>query len=260
MLTIKGETRADTTAQLRVIESRLRIVRTGPARRFVGRPAAYVTTVTNDSAAPLKNIKVVETLPKGVELSAVPLQGNYDRAARTIQWAIPQLAPGESHEIPCELVAAEAGEHAGKLTAADDAGNMAEVATALDVKGFADLDVDVQQYPRQPVAAGEQVSIRMVVKNEGSAAANNVQAAFELPSDVAFVNARSDVQHNRVGNTVTFALGNLPVGEEQMLDIVLVSSEKAQEGTVKVKTLLMSDESQAPLQAEEELRIFRDAP
>lgn len=260
LLTINGQTKANSTAQLRVIDSRLRIARTGPARRFVGRPADYVTTVTNDSAESLNNVKVVETLPKGVELSAVPLQGNYDRDTRTIQWLIPQLGAGEARELHCQIVAAEAGEHAGTLVASDNAGNMAEVATALNVKGFADLDVDMQQYPRQPVAAGEQVSIRMVVKNEGSALASNVQAAFELPSEVAFVNARSDVQHNRVGSTVTFALGNLPVGEEQTLDIVLVSSEKAPEGTVKVKTLLMSDESQTPLQAEEELRIFRDAP
>ncbi|MCA9052701.1 MAG: hypothetical protein KDA75_02640, partial [Planctomycetaceae bacterium] len=88
---VDGREQDSTSADVLVLASRLSIERTGPERRFVNRPANYATQVTNQSTQTLRNVTIVERLPQGVELAAVPEHGRYDAVRRTITWTIPQL-------------------------------------------------------------------------------------------------------------------------------------------------------------------------
>src|SRR5690606_19562821 len=134
----------------------------GPAARFVGRPAEFVTTVRNGSERELRNVTIEESVPVEIELAGLPEGGIWDPRQRVIRWTIPQLAPGEQREIKSALVARSAGEHLGRVDARDAAGNRAELATEFNVKGFADLEIDVVA-PHRHFVVGEQVSLRMTV-------------------------------------------------------------------------------------------------
>lgn len=244
------------TAQVSAIDTRLKIVRTGPAKRFVGRPAPYLNTVTNQSLDPLRDVTVVETLPRDLEPVTGKLSnGLWDPQNRTITWRIPQLAAGEHMELPIDLIPKKPGAFDGGLQAADAAGNRATVATRVEVAGYSNLVVDV--VPDGPVAVGEQVSMRLSVRNRGTAAASNVQTVFEVPPHLKFVNANGPVQHQAAGNVVHFAaLDVLPPGGEQEFDIVLTA---AQEGDARIKVDLYSDEHKTqPLHEEGEVRVYRD--
>ncbi len=243
-------------AQVNAIDTRLKVVRTGPAKRFVGRPAQYLNTVTNQSLDPLRDVTVVETLPLDLEPVTGKLSnGQWDPQSRTITWRLPQLGPGEKAELPIDLVPKKPGAFDGGLLVSDASGNRANVATHVDVAGYSNLVVDV--VPDGPVAVGEQVSMRLSVRNRGTAAASNVQTVFEVPPHLKFVNANGPVQHQAAGNVVHFAaLDVLPPGGEQEFDIILTA---AQEGDARVKVDLYSDDHKTqPLHEEGEVRVYRD--
>ncbi|WP_437202545.1 CARDB domain-containing protein [Planctomicrobium sp. SH664] len=223
LVTNDGKTQDETRSDLRVIEARLKLERTGPARRFVNRPATFVTTVTNESQTVLKQVVVKETVPQSVQLAGIPAEGRWDAVRHTISWEIPQLQPGESRRFESKLAAVTAGDHQGTVIAQDAAGNRAEVATSLEVKGFADLAVDMAS-PQRTVVVGEQLSVRVTLKNDGTAGARQVKTTFEIPPGLQFAAAKGPVSYDLQGNLVTFSpLNELPVRGEQVYDLVLTA-------------------------------------
>lgn len=243
------------TAQISVIDTRIKVARTGPAKRFVGRPASYTNTVTNQSLDTLRDVQIVENVPRDLEPTGRLSSGQWDPQNRTITWRIPQLAPGEHMELPIDLIPKKPGTFDGTLQVADASGNKANIATRVDVAGYSNLVVDV--VPDGPVAVGEQVSMRLSVRNRGTAPASNVQTVFEVPAHLRFVNAQGPVQHQAAGNVVHFAaLDVIPPGGEQEFDIVLAAAE---EGNARVKVDLYSDDHKSdPLHEEGEVRVYRD--
>lgn len=242
--------------QINAIDTRLKIVRTGPAKRFVGRPAAYMNSVTNQSLDALRDVTIVEAVPRDLEPTGKLSNGQWDPNARTITWRLAQIGAGEKVDLPIDLVPKKPGAFDGTLQASDATGNRAHVPTHVDVAGYSNLVVDV--VPDGPVAVGEQVSMRLSVRNRGTAAASNVQTVFEVPPHLKFVNANGPVQHQAAGNVVHFAaLDVLPPGGEKEFDIVLTA---AQEGDARVKVDLYSDDHKTdPLHEEGEVRVYRDA-
>jgi uncharacterized repeat protein (TIGR01451 family) len=252
---------ARTETKVSVIDSRIVVSRTGPAKRFVGRPAAFTNTVTNTSSRPLTNVTVVETLPAGVELTAAPQNGRWDPARRTITWVIPQLPPGREVELPTTVVPKADGTLAGRVVAVDATGNKAEVATSLEVAGFSSLEVDFVRDGR-PVPVGEQASVRFSVKNKGSAAAEQVAAVFELPEEVKFINANGPTKSERLGNLVTFEpVASVPPGGTLEFDVVFEATKPTPPDR-RIRVSLHSSQlpKDQPLEQEQQLVIFGEEP
>jgi uncharacterized repeat protein (TIGR01451 family) len=248
-----GKTHAETRADVNVLKSRLELVRTGPENRFVGRPAACITQVINRSTAPLLAITVQEKLPQGLELAGIPQGGQWDPRSRLITWTIPQLGPGETHTLQTEVAASTAGEMPGSLIAVDNAGNRAELETLMHVKGFAELDIDVST-PQKTVMKGERVSVRMSVKNEGTAAARDVHAKLILGQGLQFVAAHGPVDYQINGSQVQFAsLEAIPVGAEQTFDVSFIANEP---GSTKVTMQLENADYEEPLLRDHPLRVI----
>lgn len=250
-----GKNHAEALSDLRVLESRISVVRSGPKRRFVGRPADFVTQVTNDSSERLTNLTIIEHLPVSVDLAAF-VKG-WDPQRRVIERTLPVLEPGQTHEFTTQMIPNQAGEVIGKLIVQDRAGNRADVETPLSVKGFAELEADVRGNSKV-VAVGEQVSFRLNLKNDGTASATNVQAAFEIPQGLTFSTATGPSTYQVIGNQVVFdPVGELPTNSEKTYDIVLTAGEAC---NTKVKVALLATDYEEPLRLEEPVRVISDAP
>jgi uncharacterized repeat protein (TIGR01451 family) len=246
-------------ADVVVLASRISIERTGPEKRFVNRPANYVTQVTNQSSEPLRNVTVVETLPTGVELAQVPQHGRYDPSRRTVTWVIPQLGPQETQQIHSSLVTADQGAYLSKVQVWDAAGNKAEASSELQVAGFSALRVDMAQTTQGggEVAIGDQVALRLTVANQGSAAANNVVTEFEIPPELEFVAARPQ-QYELVNGKVRFpAIPTLDKNGQQVIDIVCVAK---QPGRPQIAASIWSKEQESPIRQAEAVVVFREEP
>lgn len=238
-----------------VLPSRLAIGREGPKRRFVGRPADYTTVVTNRSTNTLSAITVVEQLPQGLELASIPEDGTYDPQERTMTWLIPTLSAGQSFAIHSSMVGRECGLHTSSIVARDRAGHEARLSSDLQVAGFSTLEVN-WEHESGPVAVGEQVALRMTVRNEGTAPAENVQAVFEVPAQMEFVNADGPVPFQREGRLIRFNdLDELAIDGEQSFDIVLTA---AAPGNTKVSAQLRTADHEEPLRHDEPVYILQD--
>ncbi|MCA9089429.1 MAG: DUF11 domain-containing protein [Planctomycetaceae bacterium] len=254
LVTIDGNVKDKQNVDLNVIESRLTLERTGPVKRFIGRPAVYQNIVTNASSEDLTNVTVTETIPPGVAWTPqAGIQAQWDAKSRKVTWTIPQLKAGESTQLASQVVAEQVGDHIGALTAQDAKGNRADLETSLAVKGFADLGIDVTR-PGQPVLVGEQVSMRVSIRNDGTASAKNVQAAFEIPKGLNFVSAKGPVAFSPIGSMVAFSpIEELAVGQKREFDIVLTAAEVNADARVKVH--LDTADLETPIQREELIRI-----
>lgn len=255
LIWMNGKDVAENRADLRILESRLRLSRTGPKRRFVGRPAEFVTQVTNDSSIVLTNVTVEESLP--ISLDPATQVTGWDPQRRVIQHLIPALQPGETRQFSTQVIPNQAGELTGQVTAKDQAGNQIDLETPLSVKGFADLAVDIYG-ENKFVVVGDQVSFRLNLKNDGTATANNVQAEFEIPQGLQFAAATGPSAYQVVGNKVQFAaVEQIPVNTEKSYDIVLTAAEVC---NTKVKIALHSAEYSEPINREEPVRVVSDSP
>lgn len=257
---VDGQEQARDSADVLVLASRLSLERTGPERRFVNRPAQYTTQVTNQSSQTLRNVTVVEQLPVGMELAAVPEQGRYDAARRLIIWTLPQLGPQESRQFRSALVTADPGTYASTVKVWDAAGNRAEATSQLQVAGFSSLKIDVAQTTQGggEVAVGEQVALRMTVVNRGSAPASEIVTEFDIPPELEFVAARPNrFTLDPQGRKVRFeAIPSLEVNAEHVIDIVCVARSP---GIPRIAASLWSKDQQ-PIRQEEAVVVFRDDP
>ncbi len=251
LIWMDGKNHAENRADLHILESRLRITRTGPKRRFVGRPAQFITEITNDSSSQLTDISIVEQLPVSVE--PVNPDAGWDPERRVIQRSIPSLMPGQTKQIVTDVIPKQAGELTGKLIAQDLSGNRAEVATPLSVKGFAELEAVVHG-ENKTVEVGEQVSLRLKLKNDGTASATNVQAAFEIPAGLTFSTASGPSDYDVHGSRVIFQpVLQMATNTEKTYDIVLTAAEV---GEKKVKVALISDDYEEAINREEPVRVI----
>jgi hypothetical protein len=139
----------------------------------------------------------------------------------------------------------------------DAAGNKAQLAAKLDVIGFASLTVDLEHDGR-PVGVGEQVALRLTVKNRGTSAAEDVRAEFDIPQHLQFVNAEGPVGFELEGGKVTFAaIESLAADEEQTFDIRLTA---AAPGTTPVTAQLFTSDGADPLKHTERVIVEGDGP
>jgi uncharacterized repeat protein (TIGR01451 family) len=106
------------------------------------------------------------------------------------------------------------------------------------------------------VAVGEQVALRLTVRNQGTAPAQNVQAVFEVPPQMEFVNADGPVSFQQEGRLIRFqSLDELPIDGEQSFDIVLTA---AAPGNTKVSAELRTADHVEPLRHDEPVFILQD--
>lgn len=258
-ITANGLEQVNRQLDLSVIQSRLSITRTGPAKRFVDRPAEFVTTVTNLSDEPLNGVRVTEVLPVNIVPVGDRTGYEWNEKTRTVSWMIGNLGPGHSEILPFTVLARHYGDLAWVTTATDDANHRANLENALEVKGYAALELDFDG-TSAPVSIGEPVSMRLTVKNGGSAPAKNVVAVFELPQQMQFVSGQGPgkLPFTQDGNLITFEeIGEIQPNSSQTYDIVLTA---AQEGQANVKAALLSDDLQGEVSQEQQIRVKSDEP
>src|SRR5439155_25101925 len=86
----------------------LRMDIAGPQGITVGKPAAYVITLTNETDLPADDVQVRLSLPAWVRLSSsLPSQGDATSpapGASPLVWSLPRLAPKAHQQLRVQLI------------------------------------------------------------------------------------------------------------------------------------------------------------
>ncbi len=257
VVSANGVRKKEATAMVNIIGDRLKITRTGPKRRYVGRLAKYSNTITNKSDTHVGKFNVLEVLPEGMDFVEASQGGKYDPQKRTVSWAIAELGPNQNQLVKLELMARQEGDQPSEVTAFDPNGTRAVVKSQTLVEGYSALRLDVREYA-EPVDVGDEVGLRVVATNRGTQTNSNVMVTIALPEELEFVSAKGPVDYKHKGATLTFnAVSSLKGRTEIEFDLVLKCIKA---GEARLKLGIGSDQMSEPLKREEGLRILEKRP
>ncbi|WP_166829676.1 COG1361 family protein [Thalassoroseus pseudoceratinae] len=251
IVTASGGVKVEASRQTAIVGTRLSITRTGPTRRFIGRAAVYENTVQNDSSSVVRNIRVVETVPAGMQFVSATNGGQYDAQQNTITWTVPQLTPQGQQKMTVQFLPTAAGAKKSTVIASEGVGGEAVVESQTDIEGYTALRLDVAEL-RDPVDVGEEIALRFITKNRGTNPATNVRVSFTLSPELQLVSANGPTDAVQDGGTVRFT--PLPsVAGEMKYDVVL---KAVKPGSALIGFDLQSDQMSEPLHRDEPLRVL----
>jgi uncharacterized repeat protein (TIGR01451 family) len=175
---------------------------TGPAWRYVGRPADWSIEVANKGEVPLTNVVVRDDLPP--ELAFQKASDGGTAQGGRVKWAVGALAPGEKKALTLTTVCQALAPRAVTVAAVTaDPGIDAKAEAALEIRGLPAVRMKVADRD-DPVEVGKQTGYRVEVTNQGSLAAGDVQVVAVVPDEMAVLDARGPTAAKVDGQRVTF--------------------------------------------------------
>src|SRR5262249_30884281 len=176
-----GGLRQEAVSVVTVGAAHLEFVKTGPAQRYLNRPATYLLTVTNPGATPLTNVAITDPLPDRTSFVGATDGGKL--AGNLVQWAVGTLPPGGQRTVQMTLRAREAGEVVNQATATADHGLRVEAVARTRFEAVTGLTADIEVDPN-PVEVGKQATYKIVVENQGDAAVTNLHVTATVPEQM----------------------------------------------------------------------------
>ncbi|MFQ5734116.1 MAG: CARDB domain-containing protein [Planctomycetaceae bacterium] len=253
VVTAAGGVRIEKTTAVTVPATRIVIARSGPNTRYVGRHAIYQNTVSNGSTETIESATITEAVPLGMKFVKASDGGKYEPSKRTVTWVLGPLRPQKGHTVTLTLLPQAAGVQHSIVSAVAADGTSVRTASATRVEGYAVLAIDATPIDR-PVRVGEQVTLRIIGRNRGSAAASNVKMKVTLPKQLRLVTARGKGKYRSSGDRVSFEpIASLGGKEKIAYDLVL---KAVGPGDARVNVQIQSSETSKPLSHEEAVLVL----
>jgi uncharacterized repeat protein (TIGR01451 family) len=253
LITASGGVRLEARSAVSVVAPKLVISRTGPSLRTIGRQAVYQNMITNGSTQTVMKATLVESVPAGMGFIAASNGGKYDAVRRTVAWMLGPIAPGQSKTVQLKLLPKQAGVQNSIVQAIGSDGSTVRTASATKVVGYAALAVDVPGLDR-PVNIGEQVTLRIVARNRGTAPSSNVKLKVTLPSQLSLVSIRGGGKYTVSGGVISFDAIDKLAGQNRVNYDLTVKA--VTQGDSRVKVQIQSDGMSKPLHREEAVLVL----
>ena len=253
--TSNSDAGATASVQLNVIAPSLKIAVDGPALRYKGRNAKYTLTVSNDGSLPNNNIRISQAVSEGFKFVSADRNGKYDPSAKSIQWFVGRLEPGQSAQVVSELNAVALGDFSHTVSVLSDSGIRAEAKAQTHVEGIASLTLELVDID-DPVEIGAETAYEIRVKNEGSKAATGVSIACELPPEMELKTVKAPVDAIIEGRQILFkSLEQVAPGS---VVVYRIHVKGVQEGTHRMRVRMTGAGLQEPIVREEATKVYAD--
>lgn len=195
---IRSEQSVATTLAVR--EPMLHVAVDGPEQVTIGETMSQSIVVSNPGTGTTDEVMVEISLPAGLEHGK----------GRTVRISIGALAANQSHSIPLTLFATQGGPQQIQV--------QASAGTTLHDETTASILVAA---PTLSIAAdgpglrfiGRDAAYRIVVTNEGAAAANNVRVSQVVPRGFEFVSAGKGGRFESSGREIVWYVGRVEAGQ-----------------------------------------------
>ncbi len=255
--TAGGLTARSNQPTTKVIEPKLVVQADGPDVATVGEQVTYQVTVKNQGDAVAQDTRLAVEVPKGFDVlgasenvrddmgKAKELTGEAVRA-----FMLGDLKPGDQEKFWIRTVAREPGKQLGyNFLAASQCDRerkdrkFAQQTVRTEVIAIPALALTTVDM-KDPVQSGEEVTYRIVVANQGSAAAKNVKLVATLPAEFKFDKAGGGSSAQADGNKVTFD----PIPSIDPNDKVEwhLTAKANKVGQVRLRTEVTSDRIKQP--------------
>ena len=242
-------TAGESSAPIMVVQSGIRIRKSGPKQAYVFKPERFEITVENTGDTDLKNVRITDILPKG---SAVANAGKGRVSGDAIGWMIPNLPAGASQLIATEVAATRKGEStntvkvqtANGLEASDDA-----TTEWLAVPGVTIAITD----SKDPIREQEPTNYSIQVRNQGDFEPVSGTVTVTFTDSIKPTAVAGDAQGVINGQTVTFPRTTLEPGKDIDLSI---TAEGAKIGPGRAILNFSADFLNKPVISEEATNVY----
>jgi uncharacterized repeat protein (TIGR01451 family) len=203
-----GGLRQETSGTLFVGSPKLTLTKTGPERRVVKRPTAYLLTVSNPGDLPAENVEVSDEIPEGIEFLSASAGGNLVRRTRPnldeVKWAVGTLAPGASRTLQIVVRATAPGEFVNVAAASAARGLSAKATARTQFEAAAGLSAEIDK-GADPLDVGRDVVYVVRLINTGKETAQAVTLVLTAAEELRVANARGPTAPEHDRQTVRFA-------------------------------------------------------
>lgn len=242
--------KAEATHKVVVKEPILVLTKTGPAKRYVDRNAAYEITVTNKGDGDARKTVLTDTIPAGTTF--VRASGGGTFANGKVQWNLGTLAPNVSKNVSLTLKATRIGTIKNMVTASAKCTDAsAEVTT--EITGIAAILLEVIDL-EDPIEVGTNTTYLITVTNQGSAIGTGIKIVCTLPGQQEYVSGQGPTRPIVEGKTVTFTpLARLAPKAKATYRLVIKGIGT---GDTRFKVELYSDQIIIPVMETESTNIY----
>jgi uncharacterized repeat protein (TIGR01451 family) len=207
--TADNELSAKDECPLVVQKAQLKIVQSGPEKKYLDRPATWKITVTNTGESALGNLVVKDQLPP--ELTFVSADQSGTLVNGEVVWNLGALQAGEQKTVQVQSKCAKMTRQALNVAVATaDPGLQVQAEAGVEIMGLPAFQLEVQDL-NDPIEVGGKTSYVIDVGNQGSLPGNQVQVTAYVPKEMRITNATGPTTPKIDGNTVTYPpLDGLP--------------------------------------------------
>jgi uncharacterized repeat protein (TIGR01451 family) len=248
--TADGGLTAEDTCTTVVHQPVLKVNKTGPELRYVGRTAEYEITVTNTGDAPAAQTVLVDPLPAGTEFLSASDGGRL--ADGRVTWNLGTLQPQASKKVTLKLKPVRKGVVRNTATATAVCAEASDE-TSTQIKGIPAILLEVIDV-EDPIEVGANITYVITVTNQGSADGTNIVIECTLPPEEDHVSATGPARATVQGKTVKFA--PLPTLAPQAKATYRVVAKGVSPADVRFKVKLTSDQISRPVEETESTHVY----
>ena len=234
-----------------VRQPKLRIVKTGPERQYLGRPLAYEIMVSNEGDGPAKNIIIEETIPAGV--GSIEATAGAKISGTKLVWELDTLAPNASRKVRVSYIPTTAGTLTNSATATAYCAETVTASMSTSVAGIAAIHLEVIDL-EDPIEVGSRTTYLITVTNQGSAPDTNIRIVCVLEDKIQYVSSAGATAGSIMGNTVSFAPLHSLAPKARVTWRVVVRGVRP--GDVRFRATMSSDQLARPVEQTEATHLY----
>jgi len=234
-----------------VRQPKLKVVKTGPKRQYLGRPLAYEIMVSNEGDGPARNIIVEETIPPGV--GSIEATAGVKISGTKLIWELDTLAPTASRKIRVSYVPTTAGNLTNSATATAYCAETVTASMSTFIAGIAAVHMEVVDL-EDPIEVGNNTTYLITVTNQGSAPDTNIRIVCVLEDKVQYVSSTGATAGSIMGNTVSFAPLHSLAPKARATWRVVVKGIRP--GDVRFRVTMSSDQLARPVEQTEATHLY----
>ena len=175
---------ASKTMVIKVTQPKLEISGTAPKMRYVGNKISYRIKVKNTGNGEAKNLRVKLTLPSGTKFASATEGGKPIK--NDIVWNFGSLNSNEEKSFKASVIGTKIMLVPAKATAVALGTNIVSTSFSTDVQGIPALLLVVNDV-NDPVPIGGNEIYKIIIKNQGSLSATEVQVQCQLEDSMELV-------------------------------------------------------------------------
>jgi len=229
----------------------LTISKNGSERLYIGRPASYEITISNNSDVLAKNTVLEDTIPSGV--TGVKATAGAKLSGSKLIWEFGTLEPNTSKNVRVSYTPTKAGTLINSATATAYCAEAVSSAIRTTVTGIPALALEVVDI-EDPVRVGSRATYVIRVENQGSATATNIRIACSLEDYVRYVSSAGATASSTEGQRIQFfPLGSLAPQAKAAWRVIV---EAARPGDVRFKATMNADQLTRPVEETESTHVY----